>query len=153
MTSNRAWFLSAPFQSDDESICGICCSAAWGPASNDGDVPLPMLIPAGDLDGAPVAPTEGRRKRKRAVHIEGPRTLFFIFGKSDGWLSKTFNLGDGANVDLATRLVCVAFGSWRLVSRNDETSHDSEVCMRDSAEKLLGRFAPHFLLYCASLVA
>ena len=25
--------------------------------------------------------------------------------------------------------------------------------MRDSAEKLLGRFAPHFLLYCASLVA
>ena len=135
--------------SDDESICG---SAALGPASIAGDVPSPILVPAGDLDGAPVAPTEGRRKRKRAVRIEGPRTLFLIFGKSDGWWSKTFSHGDGANVDPATRLVCVAFGSWRLVSRNDETSHESEVRMRDSAEKLLGRLAPHFLLYCASLV-
>ena len=87
------------------------------------------------------------------MRIERPRTLFLIFGKSDGWWSKTFSHGDGANVDPATRLVCVAFGSWRLVSRNDETSHDSEVRMRDSAEKLLGRLASHFLLYCASLVA
>ena len=39
------------------------------------------------------------------------------------------------------------------VPRNGETSHESEVRMRDSAEKLLGRSAPHFLLYCASLVA
>ena len=85
--------------------------------------------------------------------LKGPRTLLFIFGKSDGWWSKTFSHGDGANVDPATRLVCLAFGSWRLLSRNDETSHESEVHMRDSAEKLLGRFAPHFLLYCASLFA
>ena len=49
--------------SDDESICD---SAALGPASNDVDVPSPMLILAGDLHRAPVAPTEGRRKRKRA---------------------------------------------------------------------------------------
>ena len=78
---------------------------------------------------------------------------FLIFGKSDGWWSETFSHGDGANVDPAARLVCVALGSWRLVSRNGETSHESEVRMRDSAEKLLGRFAPHFLLYCTSLVA
>lgn len=35
--------------SDDESICG---SAALFPASNDGDVPSPVLPPAGDFDGA-----------------------------------------------------------------------------------------------------
>ena len=86
---------------DDKSICG---SAALGSASNDGDVPSPMLVPAGDLDGAPVAPTEGRRKRKRAVRIEGPRTVFLIFGKSDGWWSKTFSHGDGANVDTRQRM-------------------------------------------------
>ena len=33
-------------------------------------------------------------------------------------------------------LIVSYFGSWRLVSRNDETSHESEVRMRDSAEKL-----------------
>ena len=101
-----------------------------------------MLFPAGDLDSAPVPLPEGRWKRKRAVRKEGPRTLFLIFGKSDGWWSKTFSHGDGANVDPATRLVCVALSSWRLVSRNDETSHESEVRMRDAAEKLLGRYAP-----------
>ena len=87
------------------------------------------------------------------MRIEGPGTLFLIFGKSDGWWSETFRHGDGANVNPATRLVCVALGSWRLVSRNDETSHESEVRMRESAEKLLGRLAPHFFLYCASHVA
>ena len=68
-------------------------------------------------------------------------------------VSKTFSHGDGANFDPAARLVCVAFGSSRLVSRNDETCHESEVLMRDSAEKLLGRLAPHFWLYCACLFA
>ena len=114
---------------------------------------LRRFFPAGDFDGAPVVPTEGRRKRKRAVRIEGPPTLFFIFGNSDGWWSKTSSHGDGANVDPAARLVCVAFGSWRLVSRDDESNHESEVRMRDSAELLVGRFAPHFLLFCTSLVA
>ena len=111
-----------------------------------------MLFPA-DLDGAPVAPPEGRWKRKRVVRIEGPRTLFLIFGKSDSWWFETFSHGNGTNVDQATRLVGVALGSCRLVSRNDETSHGTELRMCHSAEKLLGRFAPHFLLYCASLVA
>ena len=63
--------------SDDESICG---SAALRPASKDGDVPSPILYPEGDR-GAPVAPPEGRGKRKRAGRIKGPHTLFL---KGDG---------------------------------------------------------------------
>ena len=82
--------------------------------------------------------------------FEGPRT--FVASSSVratvGGLS-----GDGAIVDPAARLVCVAFGSWRLVSRNDETSHESDVRMLDSAEKLVVRLAPHFLWNCVSLVA
>ena len=115
-------------------------------------MPSPIQFLAGDLDSAPEAPPEGFWKRKRAVRFEGPRTLFLILGKTDDGWSKTFGHGDGANVDPATRLVGVALG-WRLVSKNDGASHESEVRMRDSAEKLLGRFAPRFLLYCASLVA
>ena len=124
-----------------------CGNATLRLAFNDGDVPSPNWFTAGDLDGASVAPPEGRW-----VRIEGPRTLFLIFGNSDGWWSKTCSHG-GANVDPVARLVCIALGSWRLVSRNDETGHESEVRMRDPAEKLLSRFASHFLLCSASLVA
>ena len=107
-----------------------------------------FCFPRETLTVRPQPPPEGRCKRKRAARIEGPRTLFLIFGKSDCWRSETFSLGDGAIVDPATRLVCVACGSWRLVLRNHQTSYEFEVGMRDSAEKLLGR---HFLLHCASL--
>ena len=83
----------------DESMHG---SAALRPASNDGDAPSPILFPAGDFDCAPVAPPEGRWKRKRAVRTEGPRTLFLIFGKTDARRSKTFSHGGGVIVDPAT---------------------------------------------------
>ena len=76
------------------------------------------------------------------MRIEGPRTLFLIFGKSDGWWSKIVSHGDGANVDPAARLVCVALGSWRLVSRNDETSAELEApCVAKPDQDVEGLFA------------
>ena len=81
-------------------------------------MPSPNLFSAGDLDGSPVAPPEGRWKPKGAVRIEGLRALFFIFGKSDGWLSKTFSHGDGANVDPAAlrRIGLLSRGTMRPVT-------------------------------------
>ena len=52
------------------------------------------------------------------MRIEGPRTLFLIFGKSDGWWSKTFSHGDGANVD-PTYASCLR-RIWFLASRLEE---------------------------------
>ena len=97
-------------------------------------------------------PKDDGSERELCV-LKVPARCNLIIGRSVGWWSKTFSHGDGAIVNPAARLVCIALGSWRLVSRNDKTSHESEVRMRHSAEELLGRFAPHFLLYCASLVA